>query len=580
MPLANKSMSDNQQNQRLTGLPRRFVNDQLLEEEQAREAISQAKRQRLPFVNYLVQENILEAAVIAQVASVEFGVPLLDINAVSTDHVPKSIVPEKLIRQNYALPLFRRGANLFVAVADPTNITALDEIKFSTGLNTEPVLVEADKLQEFIEKSLEENSTSMEGLTDADLDNLDISSDDDKDDNPELTAGTGDDAPVVRFVNKVLLDAINKGASDIHFEPFEKIYQVRFRQDGILKKIASPPVGLGNRISARIKVMSSLDIAERRVPQDGRLKINLSRTRSIDFRVNTCPTLWGEKIVMRILDASASQMGIEALGFEDEQKASLMKAIMKPHGLVLVTGPTGSGKTVSMYTCLNILNTEDRNISTAEDPVEIQVKGINQVNVNPKQGFHFDDALRAFLRQDPDIIMVGEIRDLNTASIAVKAAQTGHLVLSTLHTNDAPQTISRLQQMGVPAFNIATSISLVMAQRLARRLCDKCKESVEIPAEALIQEGFNAEEVDDIQLFHANAKGCQACYAGYKGRVGVYQVMPMTERLTELILANANAQELSRQAKAEGVINLRRAGLNKVKLGLTTLEEINRVTAE
>jgi len=565
---------------RLSGLPRRFVNDKLLTADKAAEALTQSRRQRLPFVSYLVQEKIVSAAVIAETASNEFGTPVFDLASLNIDHAPLSMVSEKLLRQNHAVPLFRRGPTLFVAVSDPTNIGAIDEFRFNTGLNTEAILVHEDRLTALIEKAADESDDSMEGLTDADLDNLEVTGGEEEDEDAGLMGKAGDDAPVVRFVNKVLLDAINKGASDIHFEPYEKVYRVRLRSDGVLKQLASPPVGLGPRIAARVKVMSRLDIAERRIPQDGRMKLNLSRNKAIDFRVNTCPTLYGEKIVMRILDPASAQLGIDALGFEPLMKKQILEAIHRPWGMTLVTGPTGSGKTVSLYTCLNILNTDDRNISTAEDPVEIQVKGINQVNVNPKAGFTFPDALRAFLRQDPDIIMVGEIRDLETAEIAVKAAQTGHMVLSTLHTNDAPQTVTRLANMGVPPFNIASAVTLIIAQRLGRRVCKGCREAVEIPAEALMQEGFTEDEIPDITLFRAHPEGCSECSAGYKGRIGLYQVMPISLDMQNIILAGGNAREIAEQSAKEGVGTIRRCGLNRVKDGTTTLDEINRVTTE
>lgn len=522
--------------------------------------------------------NILDSLNIANAASQEFGVPLFDIGTMDMEVAATALVEEKLIRQHHALPLFKRGNRLYVAVSDPTNLQALDEIKFHVGANTEPVLVEEDKLAKSIEIALEAQDTSLADLDDTDLDDLDISGGDEapQDDGSDADI---DDTPVVRFVNKVLLDAINKGASDIHFEPYEKNYRVRFRQDGILREVAAPPVNLGTRLCARLKVMSRLDTSERRIPQDGRMKMKLSKNRSIDFRVNTCPTLFGEKIVMRILDSSSAQLGIDMLGYEEEQKELYMKALSKPDGMILVTGPTGSGKTVSLYTGLNILNTEDRNISTAEDPVEINLMGINQVNVNNKVGLTFSSALRAFLRQDPDIIMVGEIRDLETAEIAVKAAQTGHLVMSTLHTNDAPQTLTRMVNMGVPPYNIASSVILIIAQRLARRLCTQCKKTVDVPKEALLEEGFTEQEVAaGMKIF--GPVGCDQCAGGYKGRVGIYQVMPISEEMGRLIMEGGNAITLGDQAAKEGVSNLRQSGLKKVKDGMTSLEEINRVTKD
>ena len=465
-----------------------------------------------------------------------------------------------------------------MAISDPTNFQALDEIKFHTGLNTETVLVEEDKLSKAIDTALEAADSAINDLLDQDLESLEIGEVEPQTSN--ATEVDTEDAPIVRFVNKILLDAIKKGASDIHFEPYEKQFRIRFRSDGMLHEISSPPPNLATRVISRIKVMSRMDIAERRVPQDGRIKMILSRNNAIDFRVNTCPTLFGEKVVLRILDPTSAQIGIDKLGFEPEQQKLFLNAIHKPYGMILVTGPTGSGKTVSLYTALNILNTPDKNISTAEDPVEITVPGINQVNVNPKSGLTFASALRAFLRQDPDIIMVGEIRDLETAEIAVKAAQTGHMVLSTLHTNDAPQTLNRLAQMGIPPFNISSSVILILAQRLARRLCEYCKREEKFPKDLLLKTGFEEKELDDLVLFTANPEGCDHCTKGYKGRVGIYQVMPITESINRLILEGGNALQIAEQAKAEGINDLRASGLNKVREGITSIEEIDRVTRE
>jgi type IV pilus assembly protein PilB len=492
--------------------------------------------------------------------------------------MPTRAVSEKLIRQHHVLPLFKRGNRLYLGLADPTNLQALDEIKFHTRSSTESVIVEEDKLTRMIDQALEAADISFKDLVDADLDNLRITGGDEIDQPSEGESSDIDDAPIVRLVNKFLLDAIKKGASDIHFEPYEKNFRVRFRHDGMLHEVTSLPVNLSGRVAARLKVMSRMDIAERRIPQDGRIKMALSRTRAIDFRVNTCPTLFGEKIVLRILDPTAAQIGIEKLGFEPEQQQNFLSAINKPYGMILVTGPTGSGKTVSLYTGLNILNTADRNISTAEDPVEITVPGINQVNVNVKTGLTFAEALRAFLRQDPDVIMVGEIRDLETAEIAVKAAQTGHLVLSTLHTNDAPQTLNRLMQMGIPAFNISSSVLLIMAQRLARRLCEHCKKEEDLPPEILLEAGFREEELGSFTVF--GPVGCDKCVKGYKGRVGIYQVMPISESINRIILEGGNVLQLGEQAKAEGVADLRESGLRKIKSGITSLEEIDRVTRD
>jgi type IV pilus assembly protein PilB len=556
-----------------------LVADGLISDTQAREAVDFSQQKKIPFVSVIVEKKWLPDLQIAIAASEEFGVPLLDLTALDLESIQSDLVNEKIIQKHHVLPLMSRGNTIHVAVSDPTAVTALDEITFQTGMNAEPVVVEYSKLVALIEAMLEKLDTTMGDLGDADLDNLEIA--DEEDAKADETVGTNaDDAPVVRFVHKILLDAITRGASDIHFEPYEKSYRVRYRQDGMLREVASPPVGLGGRIAARLKVMSRLDIAERRMPQDGRMKLNLSRNRSIDFRVNTLPTVYGEKIVMRILDADSAKLGVEALGFSEKQKDLFMGAIEKPYGLVLVTGPTGSGKTVTLYTGLNILNTVERNISTAEDPVEIQVLGINQVNVTPKTGFTFASALRAFLRQDPDIIMVGEIRDLETAEISIKAAQTGHLVLSTLHTNDAPQTITRLANMGIPPFNIASSINLIIAQRLARRLCTICKIEDPLDDKAKIKAGFKPDEAAGLTIYRANPDGCNKCTKGYKGRAGLFQMLPISEEMERMILKGANSQELAEQATAEGHDDLRRAGLIKVMQGTTSLEEVSRVTTE
>jgi type IV pilus assembly protein PilB len=563
---------------RLTGLARRLVSDGYLQENDASSAQEAARRKRQPFVSYLVENQILGSREIALASCHEFGVPLFDLKALDLESAPIKLVDEKLIQQHHALPVFKRGTRLFVAVSDPTNFAALDEIKFHTGISTDAILVEEDKLTDAIANAFDDMDASMSELLDEDLDNLEVDAEDGDANAGDLKESDLDEAPVVRFVNKVLVDGINKGASDIHIEPYEKYCRVRFRQDGVLHEIASPPIGLATRIVARIKVMSRMDIAERRVPQDGRIRMHLSKNRAIDFRVNTCPTLYGEKIVLRILDASVAKMGIDSLGYEDRQKQLFMEAIHKPYGMVLVTGPTGSGKTVSLYTALNILNSPDRNISTVEDPVEINVQGINQVNMNPKAGLTFARALRAFLRQDPDIIMVGEIRDLETAEIGIKAAQTGHLVLSTLHTNDAPQTMTRLVNMGVPAYNIASTVNLIIAQRLARRLCTKCKKPTDIPQHALVEAGFAEHELNELEIF--DAVGCDHCTHGYKGRVGIYQVMPVSEEMGRIIMDGGNAMQIADQARQEGVADLRASGLNKVRQGVTSLEEINRVTKD
>ena len=565
----------------LAGLPRRLVQDGIISEEQLQEAGEAAKKERLPLIAYLVGQDLADARAVAVAASHEFGVPLLDLDAVDIDLDVIRAVDQKLITKHRVLPLVKRGKRLFLGIADPTNLQAIDDIKFATTLSIDPVVVEQDKLEERINKAIEAVDTSMSGLDDDDFDleNLDITGGDDEED--EIQKDDIEDAPVVRFVNKVLLDAIKRGASDVHFEPYEKIFRVRTRLDGVLSEVAQPPVILANKVCARLKVMSRMDIAERRVPQDGRIKMRLSKNRAIDFRVNTCPTLFGEKIVLRILDPSSAKLGIEMLGYEDHQRLLYEKHLAKPYGMILVTGPTGSGKTVSLYTGLNMLNTVDRNISTAEDPAEINLPGINQVNVNPKVGLTFASALKAFLRQDPDVIMVGEIRDLETAEIAIKAAQTGHLVLSTLHTNDAPKTLTRMVDMGVKPYAIATSISLIIAQRLARRLCSNCKEVKDIPREALEKEGFTAEELDEgVTIFGPKDKGCKQCNNGYKGRLGIFQVMEVSETMGRIIMEGGNAMQIAEQAAQEGVIDLRQAGLNKVKDGVTSLEEVNRVTIE
>ncbi len=562
----------------LSGLAKRLVSDGLLAEELANEAQAKALKEREPFVSYLVSNNLLDSISIASSACQEFGIPLFDLGAMDLDSAPVSLVDEKLIRQHRSLPLFKRGNRLFVAVSDPTNLQALDEIKFHTGISTETILVEEDKLSKAIDKILDTADTSMSELLDEDLDNLDIEGGENIGANEDSLDADIDDTPVVRFVNKVLLDAINKGASDIHIEPYEHEFRIRFRQDGVLHEIANPPITMANRLVSRIKVMSKMDIAERRVPQDGRIKMKLSKKRAIDFRVNSCPTLFGEKMVLRILDPTSAQLGIDALGYEEDQKELYMHALNNPYGMILVTGPTGSGKTVSLYTGLNILNTPDRNISTCEDPVEINLTGINQCHMNPKAGLTFASALRAFLRQDPDVIMVGEIRDLETAEIAIKAAQTGHMVMSTLHTNDAPQTLTRLANMGVPSYNIASSVNLIIAQRLARRLCNNCKKPVDIPRHALLEEGFREEDIDGITLYEA--VGCDQCADGYKGRVGIYQVMPVSEAMGRIIMEGGNAIQLADQAKSEGIADLRESGLKKASQGITSLEEINRVTKD
>jgi type IV pilus assembly protein PilB len=559
----------------LSGLARRLLHDRVVAEEAITQATETAGKQKIPLVTYLVQNNIAPARVISTTASEEFGTPIIDLDALAPDTLPKELVAEKLVRKHRALPLFKRGTRLYIAVSDPTNLQALDEIKFNTGLNTEAVVVDEDKLDNAIDRYLENQETSFHDMGDTDLDDLDIEAGTDSQEQ-DVSADAVDDAPIVRFVNKILLDAIKLGASDIHFEPYEKAYRIRLRSDGILREVARPPVNLATKLAARLKVMSQLDISERRVPQDGRIKLKLSKTRAIDFRVNTLPTLFGEKIVLRILDPDSAKLGIDMLGYEADQKELYMDALDQPQGMILVTGPTGSGKTVSLYTGLNILNTPERNISTAEDPAEINLEGVNQVNVNNKVGLNFGSALRAFLRQDPDIVMVGEIRDLETAEIAIKAAQTGHLVLSTLHTNSAPETLTRLRNMGVPAFNIATSVSLIIAQRLARRLCKHCKKPFDVPRDTLIAEGFKEDEIGSFTIYEP--AGCDKCVNGYKGRVGIYEVVKVTDRISRIIMEEGNAIQIADAARDEGFDDLRASGLKKVKDGLTSLAEVNRVT--
>jgi type IV pilus assembly protein PilB len=562
----------------LSGLGRCLIQDGLISEEKAESAFEESLKKKIPYVTYLVENKILSSIDIALSASRGFGVPIFDINSLDADIIPSDVVAEKLVRAHHALPIFKRGNRLFLAVSDPTNHQGLDEIRFNTGLASEAILVEEDKLKRVMEKVLEAQESTMDELLDADLDNLEISVGGEESESDESKLDV-DEAPVVRYINKILLDAIKQGVSDIHFEPYEYTYRIRYRQDGLLREVASPPSNLANRLSSRIKVMSRMNIAERRVPQDGRIKMQLSKTRAIDFRVNTCPTLYGEKIVLRILDPTSAQLGIEALGFEEEQRTAFLEAINKPYGMILVTGPTGSGKTVSLYTALNLLNKPEVNISTAEDPVEIQVPGINQVNTNVKTGLTFAEALRAFLRQDPDIVMVGEIRDLETAEIAVKAAQTGHLVLSTLHTNDAPQTLTRLANMGIPPFNIASSVLLIMAQRLARRLCEHCKTPDDLPREALKEEGFTDQDIATGFTIYKPV-GCDLCTGGYKGRVGIFQVMPVSDTMGKIIMEGGTSLQLEEQATIEGVNNLRRSGLRKVMQGITSLQELNRVTKD
>ncbi|MEE4661456.1 MAG: type IV-A pilus assembly ATPase PilB [Halieaceae bacterium] len=565
----------------LSGLAGRLVADGLLEASAAEEALASSSREKVPFVTFLISNDYISGQKLAEMASEEFGVPLFDISAFNMEAIPKDLVSPGLAVKHHALPLYRRGNRLYIAVSDPTNLSALDEIKFHTGINTDAVLVEEGALAAAIAEwsdSQDSLGGGLDDLDDAGLEDLDVEAVDEDGGGASEKNENVDETPVVRFVNKVLLDAIKTGASDIHFEPYEKIYRVRFRTDGILQEVVRPPANLAGRLAARLKVMSQMDISERRVPQDGRIKMKLSKNRAIDFRVNTLPLLFGEKIVLRILDPSSAQMGIDMLGYEDFQKDLYMKALQQPQGMILVTGPTGSGKTVSLYTGLNILNTPERNISTAEDPVEINLEGINQCHVNPKVGLTFAEALRSFLRQDPDIIMVGEIRDLETAEISIKAAQTGHMVMSTLHTNSAAETITRLLNMGVPPFNLATSVNLIIAQRLARRLCKECKQPADIPEDVLRQEGFTDEMIEKATLFQP--VGCPKCSNGYKGRVGVYEVVRITPTIARIIMEEGNSIQIAEQARKEGFNDLRMSGLRKAMFGDTSLEEVNRITTD
>ena len=558
------------------GLAGRLIVEGLLNAEQVSKAQAAAGDQRVPFVRYLVDEIKIDSHRLVQIASREFGAPRFDIAAFDLESLPQGVVEPELVQQHHALPLYSRGKRLFIALSDPTNVAALDAIKFHTGFNTEAILVDEHSLQKAIANWTEAQDDiggqldDLEGVEFDEFDGADVSTTADDE---------VDETPIVRFVNKVLADAIRQGASDIHFEPYEKDYRVRFRTDGVLREVVRPPRNLAPRLSARLKVMSRMDISERRIPQDGRMQMRLSRNRAIDLRANTLPTLFGEKIVLRILDPSSAQMGIDALGYEEEQKALYLKALHQPQGMILVTGPTGSGKTVSLYTGLSILNEPERNISTAEDPVEINLGGINQVQVNSRVGLNFAEALRSFLRQDPDIIMVGEIRDLETAEIAIKASQTGHLVLSTLHTNSASETITRLLNMGVPAFNLATSVSLIISQRLGRRLCRECcAPADDIPREVLLREGFTEELLEQAVIM--KAVGCDVCKDGYRGRVGIYEVLPITPEIANLIMSKGNSLEISRIAREQGFADLRTSALHKCAQGLISLEEVNRVTVD
>ena len=563
---------------KFSGFIRRLVEDGHMTAANMQNAIDAAKKAKQDIVAHLIEQHRLSPLTIAESISVEFGEPLFDLAVFDFQIIPRKLTENKLIQKHRVVPLTQRGQILYVATSNPTNIDALDAIRFNTKLNIEPIIVEHTKLEKLIEQHFGDSSSFDFGDSeDFDLD-IDVNQDSPQEDDD--ASPQGDESPIVKYINKLLIDAIRMGASDLHFEPYEKMYRVRYRVDGVLRQIATPPLQMATRLASRLKVMSQMDISEKRMPQDGRIKLKLSKTKAIDFRVNSLPTLFGEKLVLRILDPSSAMLGIEALGYEDNQKALFMEALEKPQGMLLITGPTGSGKTVSLYTGLNILNTEDTNISTAEDPVEINLEGINQVNVNPKTGLTFSAALKAFLRQDPDVIMVGEIRDLETAEIAIKAAQTGHMVMSTLHTNSAPETLTRLRNMGVPSFNIATSVNLVIAQRLARRLCAQCKEVVEIPKQSLLELGFTDQDLADPEFKIFKPVGCGECREGYKGRVGIYEVMKVTPDISRIIMEDGNALQIAAASEKAGFNNLRRSGLKKVIQGITSLQEVNRVTSE
>jgi type IV pilus assembly protein PilB len=563
---------------KFSGFIRRLVEDGHMTASNMQNAIDAAKKAHQDIVAHLIEHHRLAPLTIAESISVEFGEPLFDLGVYDTTLLPRELTDNKLIQKHRVVPLLQRGQILYVATSNPTNIDALDAIRFNTKLNIEAVIVEFNKLDKLIEQQFGDSSSFDFGDSeDFDLD-VDIGTESPAEDDENNTQN--EESPIVKYINKLLIDAIRMGASDLHFEPYEKMYRVRYRVDGVLRQIANPPLQMANRLASRLKVMSQMDISEKRMPQDGRIKLKLSKTKAIDFRVNSLPTLFGEKLVLRILDPSSAMLGIEALGYEDKQKALFLEALDKPQGMLLITGPTGSGKTVSLYTGLNILNTEDTNISTAEDPVEINLEGINQVNVNPKTGLTFSAALKAFLRQDPDIIMVGEIRDLETAEIAIKAAQTGHMVMSTLHTNSAPETLTRLRNMGVPSFNIATSVNLVIAQRLARRLCAQCKIPTDVPKQSLLELGFTEQDLSDPELTIYQPVGCPECREGYKGRVGIYEVMKVTPEISKIIMEDGNAIEIASASERAGFNNLRRSGLKKVMQGITSLQEVNRVTSE
>ena len=558
----------------LSGLPLRLVGDGIFFEDEILKVQKSIEGKKKSFFTAALESKPASSKEICFGAAEEYGLPLLDVTALDPDILDNGLLSEKIIRKHQVLPIQKNGNKLYVAVSDPTNLAVLDEIRFSTGTAVEAIIAEPTKLVKLIDDALDKADTSLSDLAGEDLDDIDIGEGDHADEGAPEDEQI--DAPVVRFVNKVILDAVNIGASDIHIEPYETSFRIRYRVDGVLNLISSPPPAMAGRLAARIKILSRLDIAERRVPQDGRMKMRLSKNRSIDFRVSTLPTMYGEKVVIRVLDPSSTTVGVEHLGFEPDQKDIYMDAIGRPDGMVLVTGPTGSGKTVTLYTALRMLNSNEKNVSTVEDPVEINLTGVNQVQINEKAGLLFSTALRSFLRQDPDIIMVGEIRDLETAEIAVKASQTGHLVLSTLHTNDAPSTLTRLMNMGVPAFNIASAVHLIIAQRLARRLCTVCKEKIEYPESVLTAAGFSPNELDSLEIYAP--KGCDNCTNGYKGRLGIFQLLPLSATMAELIMKGGTEADITRLSEEEGHVNLRQAGLVKIKQGLTSMEEIERVT--
>ena len=559
------------------GIASRLVDEGLISEASMQKVLAESQQQKTNLIAYVVDNKLAQPDAVAWVISREFGDPLIDLDAINVNYIPKEAVDEKIIREFNILPIFQRGSRLFVAMSDPTRVDALDALRFGTRFNVETVVAEHHKIKSLIEKIFA--SSNLADFDDMEAVEFDETRADD-DNSATSHLDVNDEAPVVKFVNGMLIKAITMGASDLHFEPYEKSYRVRFRIDGVLQKMANPPTQLAGKIAARLKVMSQMDISERRVPQDGRIKLKISKDKAIDFRVNSLPTLFGEKIVLRILDPSSAMLGIDALGYEPDQKQLFMDALAKPQGMLLITGPTGSGKTVSLYTGLNILNTVETNISTAEDPVEINLEGINQVNVNNKVGLTFASALKSFLRQDPDIVMVGEIRDLETAEIAVKAAQTGHMVLSTLHTNSAPETLTRLRNMGVASFNIATSVNLVIAQRLARRLCKSCKKPTDVPKNSLLEMGFTEEDLADPSNVIYEPVGCSECRDGYKGRVGIYEVMKVTPEIARIIMEDGNAIEIKDAALKQGFRDLRRSGILKVLQGTTSIQEMYRVTSE